>query len=195
MRTLLAVVDSDQSGAVQSAAIVALGRLDDPSVAPELLRRWPRLLPVMRRQVLPVLLARPDRAMALVKAVESGAVLRNELTPTQTAFLMAHRSADVRAAAASVFKRAAEGDRRAVVQRYLAAARSPRQQRQGSDDVSGAVCVVPRGRAPTAARLDRVSRPSRAPRGKRSSRICSIPTGRSMRGTASISSKRRTGEA
>ena len=106
---------------MQSAAVVALGRLDDPSVAPELLRRWPRLLPVMRRQVLPVLLARPDRAMALVKAVESGTVLRNELTPTQTAFLMAHRTADVRAAAASVFKRAAEGDRRAVLQRYLAA--------------------------------------------------------------------------
>ena len=122
MRTLLAlIVDSDQSGAVQSAAVAALGRLDDPSVAPELLRRWPRLLPVMRRQVLPVLLARPDRAMALVKAVESGAVLRNELTPTQTAFLMAHRTADVRAAAASVFTRAAEGDRRAVLQRYLAA--------------------------------------------------------------------------
>ena len=121
MRTLLDVVDSDQSGAVQSAAVVALGRLDDPSVAPELLRRWPRLLPAMRRQVLPVLLARPDRAMALVKAVASGAVLRNELTPTQTAFLMAHRTAGVRAAAASVFKRAAEGDRRAVVQRYLAA--------------------------------------------------------------------------
>lgn len=121
MRTLLSLVEADQSGAVQSAAIAALGRLDDPSVAPELLRRWPRLLPVMRRQVLPVLLARPDRAMALVKAVDAGTVLRNELTPTQTAFLMAHRRAEVRVAAASVFKRAAEGDRRAVLQRYLAA--------------------------------------------------------------------------
>jgi putative membrane-bound dehydrogenase-like protein len=121
MRTLLALVDSDPSGAVQSAAIVALGRLDDPSLAPELLRRWPRLLPVMRRQVLPVLLARPDRAMALVKAVGAGTVLGNELTPTQTAFLIAHRSAEVRVAAASIFTRAAQGDRRAVLQRYLAA--------------------------------------------------------------------------
>jgi putative heme-binding domain-containing protein len=55
-----------------------------------------------------------------VKAVEAGVVLRNELTPTQTAFLIAHRSAEVRVAAASVFKRAAAGDRRAVLQRYLA---------------------------------------------------------------------------
>jgi len=121
MKTLLSVIDADPSSTVQSAAIASLGRLDDPSVAPELLRRWPRLLPVTRRQVLPVLLARPERALALVRAVEAGAVLRNELTPTQTAFLIAHRSAEVRAAAAPVFKRAAEGDRRAVVQRYLAA--------------------------------------------------------------------------
>src|SRR6185436_782197 len=110
MKTLLSVIDADPSGAVQSAAIASLGRLDDPSVAPELLRRWPRLMPVTRRQVLPVLLARPERALALVRAVEAGAVLRNELTPTQTAFLIAHRSAEVRAAAAAVFKRAAEGD-------------------------------------------------------------------------------------
>jgi len=121
MKTLLSVIDADPSSTVQSAAIASLGRLDDPSVAPELLRRWPRLLPVARRQVLPVLLARPERALALVRAVEAGAVLRNELTPTQAAFLIAHRSAEVRAAAAPVFKRAAEGDRRAVVQRYLAA--------------------------------------------------------------------------
>jgi putative membrane-bound dehydrogenase-like protein len=121
MKTLLSLVDSDPSAAVQSAAIVALGRLDDPSVAPELLRRWSRVPPLLRRQILPVLLARPDRAMAVVKAVETGSVQRNDLTPTQTASLMAYRSADVRTAAAAVFKRPSEGDRQAVLQRYLAA--------------------------------------------------------------------------
>ena len=49
------------------------------------------------------------------------AVLRNELTPTQIACLLAHRSAAVRALAAGVFEQAAPSDRRAVMQRYLAA--------------------------------------------------------------------------
>ena len=120
-KTLLSLIESDRSPAVQSAAIGALGRLDDPSIASELLQRWPRLPPVMRRQALQVLMGRADRALTLVKAVEAGTVLRNELTPTQTAFLMAHRTATVREAAASVFKRADPGDRRAVLQRYLPA--------------------------------------------------------------------------
>ncbi len=120
-RTLLSLIESDRSPAVQSAAIGALGRLDDRSIASELLQRWPRLSPVMRRQALQVLLGRADRALALVKAVEAGTVPRSELTPTQTAFLMAHRTAAVREAAASVFKRADPGDRRAVLRRYLPA--------------------------------------------------------------------------
>jgi putative heme-binding domain-containing protein len=120
-KTLLSLIESDRSPVVQSAAMGALGRLDDPSIARELLTRWPRLLPIMKRQALQVLLGRPERAAMLVKAVETGTVLRNELTPTQTAFLMAHRTPAVREAAASVFRRADRGDRAAVQQRYLAA--------------------------------------------------------------------------
>jgi putative heme-binding domain-containing protein len=118
--TLLSLLDAGQPRTVQSAAIAALARLDEPSVSAALLERWPRFTPLQRREVLPVLLARPQRALALVNAVAAGAVLRNELTPTQTAFLMAHRSAEVREAAAAVFTRAVAGDRGAVLQRYLA---------------------------------------------------------------------------
>jgi putative membrane-bound dehydrogenase-like protein len=118
---LLRLIESDQNQTLRSAAITAVGRLDDPSVASELLRRWPRFAPAMRREILPTLLGRPERAKALVDAVEKGTVLRNELTPQQTAFLMAHRNADVRKAAAAVFKPAADRDRRVVLQRYMAA--------------------------------------------------------------------------
>jgi putative heme-binding domain-containing protein len=112
-------VGTAQPHALQAAAISALARLEHPSIARELLDRWSRFTPDLRRQVLPVLLARPERAMALVEAVKARAVLRNELTPTQVAFLRAHRSADVRAAAASLFEQPQAGDRRAVIQRYL----------------------------------------------------------------------------
>jgi putative membrane-bound dehydrogenase-like protein len=121
MGALLSLLGTDQPPPVQRAAVAALARLDESALAPALLGRWPEFTPAQRREIVPVLLARPERAMMLVKAVGAGTVLRNELTPTQTAFLMAHRSAAVREAAASVFARAAPGDRRAVLQRYLAA--------------------------------------------------------------------------
>jgi putative membrane-bound dehydrogenase-like protein len=117
--TLLALVGSDHPRALQSAAITALGRFDDPSIAQEFLKRWPTFTPALRREVLPVLLGRPERAVALLSAVKDGRVPRNEFTPTQIAGLRAHRNADVRAVAAAIFEPPRPGDRRAVIQRYM----------------------------------------------------------------------------
>ncbi|MGB2713098.1 MAG: PVC-type heme-binding CxxCH protein [Vicinamibacterales bacterium] len=116
--TLRTLLTTNEARAVQSAALGALNRLDRPDLAGGIIQRWSRFTPLQRRELLPVLLARPERAMALVKAIASGLVLRNELTPTQTAFLMAHRNQEVREAAAPLFSRAAAGDRRAVIERY-----------------------------------------------------------------------------
>jgi putative membrane-bound dehydrogenase-like protein len=117
---LFSLVGTEQPRAVQSAAIAALGRLDDPGVAKEFLARWPTFTPLLKREVMPVLLGRPDRAMAVVEGVQAGTVLRNELTPTQIAGLRAHRSPAVRWRAAAVFERPAGDDRRAVIDRYRA---------------------------------------------------------------------------
>jgi putative membrane-bound dehydrogenase-like protein len=116
--TLLALLTANEPRAVQSAALAALNRLDPPDLAESVIQRWPRLTPLQRREVLPVLLARPQRAMALVTAVQQGKVLRSELTPTQSAFLIAHRTREVREAAGPLFSRAAAGDRHAVLERY-----------------------------------------------------------------------------
>jgi putative membrane-bound dehydrogenase-like protein len=118
---LFSLVGTKQPAGVESAAIAALGRIDDPEIATGFLRRWPQFTPALRRQVLPALLAMPQRSMAVVEAVRAGTVLRSELTPTQIAGLRAHRTASVRTLAASVFQQPAEGDRRAVIQRYLPA--------------------------------------------------------------------------
>ena len=77
-----------------------------------------RRTPALRREVLPVLLGRPERALALLEAITAGTVLRNELTPTQVAGLRANRSTAVRALAAATFVPAPQGDRRAILQRY-----------------------------------------------------------------------------
>ena len=93
--------------------------------------------------------------MALVKAVEAGTVLRNELTPTQTAFLMAHRSADVRAGRG--LRLHASGRRGSP----RCAAALPGRRSISAATASGAGRRIRRGarratsRAPTAARSDR----------------------------------------
>jgi putative membrane-bound dehydrogenase-like protein len=121
MGVLFSLVGTGQPRAVQSAAIAALGRMEDPAIARELLGRWQKFTPVLKREVLPVLLGRPDRAMALVEAIKGGTVLRNEFTPPQVAFLRAHRSPAVRTLATAVFEQPSQNDRRAVIERYLAA--------------------------------------------------------------------------
>jgi putative membrane-bound dehydrogenase-like protein len=121
MTLLMSLVGSGQPATVETAAVNALGRMDDPAIAGQLLARWSGFSPALRRQLVPVLLSRPERATLLVEAIKAGTVPRSELTPTQIAGLRAHRSAAVRTLAAGVFERAAPNDRHAVIQRYLAA--------------------------------------------------------------------------
>ena len=119
--SLFSLISSGEPRAVESAAVAALARFDDLSVTQEFLRRWPRFTPALKREVMPVLLARPDRVLVLVESVKNGLVLPNEFTPTQVAGLRAHRNAEVRARAAILFDVPAKNDRRAVIQRYLPA--------------------------------------------------------------------------
>ena len=136
---LFSLVGTEQPRALQSAAIAALGRLDDPGVARQFLARWPGFTPLLKREVMPVLLARPDRAQAIVEAVKAGTVLRNELTPTQIAGLRAHRSPAVRTLAAAVFEAPAVGRSPGRDRALPARARSPRQRGPRCDDVQGEV--------------------------------------------------------
>jgi putative membrane-bound dehydrogenase-like protein len=133
LAALLALVDPAQPAPVQSAAIAALARLDEPQVAGAFLDRWPAFTPVIRREVLPLLLARPERALTLMAAVERGAVLRSELTPTQMAFLRSHRNTDVRGMAGRVFADVGGGDRAQVIARYLPALGLQGSARRGLD--------------------------------------------------------------
>jgi putative heme-binding domain-containing protein len=83
--------------------------------------------------------------MAVVEAVRAGTVLRNEFTPTQIAGLRAHRTPAVRTLAASVFEQPAQGDRRAVIQRYLPALdlRSSAERGRTTYSARCAVCHQP----------------------------------------------------
>ena len=69
---LLLQLGSGQSETLQSAALAALGRFDDPRIAPALVQRWGILTPRLRSDALTALLARADRVPAVLAALESG---------------------------------------------------------------------------------------------------------------------------
>lgn len=116
---LLALLDDPaQPQAVHLAAVRTLNRFADPAVGPELARRWPELSPRVRAAVLPVLLARPERARALLDQIEAGTVRRAELDSTQLDFLMNHRDPDLRQRALRLLAGTVAGDREAVVEKF-----------------------------------------------------------------------------
>ncbi len=118
---LLALMDQSQPQSVQLAAIRALNRFSDPRVGRVLAERWSGLTPQLRQNVLPVLLARPDRVQELFREVEAGRVRRADLDSTQLDFLMNHRDAAIRRRAIELLAGLVVGDRQQVVEGLMPA--------------------------------------------------------------------------
>lgn len=88
---LLLQVGSGQSEAIQSAALAALGRFDDPRIAPAVAQRCRALTPRLRSDALTALLARSDRVAAVMAGLESGLLRRADLTFAQVNYLCTQR--------------------------------------------------------------------------------------------------------
>jgi putative membrane-bound dehydrogenase-like protein len=108
-------------GDVQSAAVKALAAHPDTKVSELLLKHWNAYGPSLRREVLDVLTARPDRALRLLEAVEKKTVTASELDPARVQQLKAHPNAAVRSKAAAVLKANVNADRAKVVAEYAKA--------------------------------------------------------------------------
>jgi putative heme-binding domain-containing protein len=93
---LLLQVGSGQSEAIQSAALAALGRFDDPRILPGLTARWSALTPRLRGDAFGALLARANRAAAVLEAIGNGRLDSADLTPTQRNFLRTHHDPEIR---------------------------------------------------------------------------------------------------
>ncbi len=101
--SLFALLDLHQSQAVQLAALHSLARFTDAQLGGKFVKRWPSFTPRLRSEVLTVLLARPERAGALLKAVEEGTIRRAELSSTQIKFLRTHADQEIHQQAAKLF--------------------------------------------------------------------------------------------
>ena len=109
------------SGDLQLAAARALSAHSDAKVGELLLAKWSGYGPALRREVLDLMLARPDRALKLLDAIEKKAVAPGELDPARVALLKSHANGAVRTKAAAVLKASANVDRAKVILEYAAA--------------------------------------------------------------------------
>lgn len=116
---LLSLLDPSQLEGIQLSALSALGRFIDPQLGPELIKRWATLNPRVRSQAVGVFLARPERAVALLKAIQLGEVAAAVLTTAQAAFLREHRQRAVSQLAGQVLGANPTGQRQSVIDAYL----------------------------------------------------------------------------
>jgi putative heme-binding domain-containing protein len=120
-QTLLSLLDLKQPQAIQIASVSTLTRFNDPQVGPELTKRWEIFTPRLRTEALSVLLARPDRATALLHAIEGGVIRPSVLDTAQTKFLRNHRDKDVRQLAAKVLAATPASTRQQVIDAFMPA--------------------------------------------------------------------------
>jgi putative heme-binding domain-containing protein len=100
---LLLQLGSGQPEAIQSAAIAAVGRYNDPRVAPALIQRWRIFTPRLRHDALAALLSRNDRSEAVLAALESGRITGGEFSLLQVDFLRTHRDPAISRRALQLF--------------------------------------------------------------------------------------------
>jgi putative heme-binding domain-containing protein len=120
---LLELLDQKQPQAVQLAALTALGRFTEAQVGPELAQRLNALAPRTRAVALELLLARADRARALLERIQSGEIRPTVLDSTQVKLLREHRDRAVRELAAKVLGSQSGGARAAIIEQFLPALR------------------------------------------------------------------------
>ncbi len=113
-----ALLESHQPQSIQLAALDTLGRFPSAQVSRDVLRHWPNFTPRVRSEALSLLLARPNRAVALLEAVAAGTVRAETLNSTQVRFLLSHRDPLVRQRATNVLQRATSSPRQEVVEQY-----------------------------------------------------------------------------
>lgn len=118
---LLGLLDRAQPQPVQLAALATLDRYAAAPIGVELTRRWDSLTPRLRAAVLTTLLARPERATALLQAIEAGTIRASVLDSTQLKLLTTYRDPEVRQLAVKVLATQPTSPRQSVVTSFAPA--------------------------------------------------------------------------
>jgi putative membrane-bound dehydrogenase-like protein len=115
---LAAALAETDSANLQLALLNALGRRNAAQLKTVLVEKWGAWNPQVRSAAMDLLLARPDRSMSLLKAVQDGKIAKADLAMNQVDLLRGHRDAQVKKLAAAVFPVEEKESRESVVARY-----------------------------------------------------------------------------
>jgi putative heme-binding domain-containing protein len=106
------LVEPRQPEAVQVAALRALGATEDDAIAGFLLARWRDMTPAVRSAAADALLRRPERARALLAALEQGKIPAWTLDFWQKRDLLMHEDSTIRASARALLEEKPDDRRR-----------------------------------------------------------------------------------
>jgi len=118
IKVLVDLLNPRQPQPVQLAAVRTLSAYSDARVAPLLLAPWKAYTPPVRREALEALLSRADRVLALLDALETGAVRRGDIEVDRRAQLIQHRDEKIRERAKKLLGSATSEDRGKVIAKY-----------------------------------------------------------------------------
>jgi putative membrane-bound dehydrogenase-like protein len=105
---------------IQLAAVRALGLHAQPRVTELLLSSWSTYSPVVRREALEAMFARPERLQELLAAVEQKKVLPNHIEPSRIDQLRKHPDMTIRRRSLTLFAGQQAPDRQKVIEAYKA---------------------------------------------------------------------------
>ena len=118
IETLLAALTPLNSPGIQTGAIAALGRLGTDGIASAVLAEWKSYTPILRQQVLEMLLSRQRWSRDLLHAVRSGAVLPSQIDARHRQQLLRDKDPEVRSLAAQLLTASSSSSRQSVVEQY-----------------------------------------------------------------------------
>jgi putative heme-binding domain-containing protein len=113
--SLVALLVPQSSGALQTAAVDALGRLESDQVPTALLVGWKGHGPALRSEVLDVLLSRPAWVEILLAAIQNGQVLAADIDAARRQRLARFKDDNIKTLAAKLLSGAIESNRQQVL--------------------------------------------------------------------------------
>ena len=117
---LMLIVDRSVESSVAVMAIQAVGTYKAPMVSQQLVERLKTMTPLVRDETLAVLLARPDRSLALLEAIESKRLPAGLLGLPRKTQLLGSANAQVKSRAEAVLG-SVDAARGEIVKKYLVA--------------------------------------------------------------------------
>ena len=131
--TLKKLIDHRQPQELQLAAIGALSRFTDATVADTLIEAWPSLSPRLRTAAVEALCARSERIAPLLASLADGRISRGDVDPARIKLLTNHSDGSIRRKAEELLAEISVGRRQEIVERYRDALELDGDPQRGRD--------------------------------------------------------------